>query len=284
MKLLPLITREFAQKIEQVDLNYTFSRLGGMQAADGNSLQIEIRQFGEATAFLIEAWPDFWYGNRVLGLGPADETHLEAILHFFEERSLPFRFEIIPGRLNWSLATRLHQLGFCQGSFSAAMYGPPQSELLASSPAVQVRAVEANELELFLDLYQDGFGLDRLSRRDKQIVGAWLEREAAYLRLYLATIEDQPAGVAILYLNKEWGLLADAATLPPFRDQGCQTALLHHRIEAAALHGCTLLTSFVEFGSASHRNVARAGLNVAYTKALWWRVEKIQGTKGIGGN
>jgi hypothetical protein len=32
-----------------------------------------------------------------------------------------------------------------------------------------------------------------------------------------------------------------------------------------------LLTTFVEFGPTSHRNLERAGLRVAYTKAMWWR-------------
>jgi hypothetical protein len=36
---------------------------------------------------------------------------------------------------------------------------------------------------------------------------------------------------------------------------------------------CDLLTSFVAFGSESHRNLERAGLRLAYTKALWWLVE-----------
>lgn len=273
MKSPPIITRELARRIEQIDLDYTLSRLGGMQAAQGNPLGIMIEKFGEATAFLIRAWPDFWYGNRVLGLGPADESRLEDIAKFFGEHNLPCRFEIIPGRMSWSLATRLHRLGFCQGSFSAALYGLPQPDLLPPTPAVCVGEVEPDELALFLDLYQAGFELPEFNSREKNIVREWLERDAAHLKLYLATVAGTPAGVAILYVKDNLGLLADAATLPAFRGQGCQTALLQHRIKEAARQGCELLTSFVEFGSASHRNVARAGLSVAYIKAMWWRVE-----------
>ena len=143
----PIITTELARRIEQIDLDYTLSRLGGMQAAAGNPLQIEIRPFGGATAFSIQAWPDFWYGNRVLGLSQVDEGQLEHMVNFFGE--LPFRFEIIPGQLNWSLATRLHQLGFCQGSFSAAMYGPPQADTMPPTAPARVREMEPEELELF---------------------------------------------------------------------------------------------------------------------------------------
>ncbi|NWG14917.1 MAG: hypothetical protein HXY20_15460 [Acidobacteria bacterium] len=273
MARFPMMTQELARHIEQVDIDYTLSRLGGMQAAAGNPLAVEIKQFGRATAFLIEGWPDFWYGNRVLGLSPADESQLESIVNFFAARKLPFRFEIIPGQLSWSLAMRLHLLGFCQGSFSAALYGPPQPNLVSPALDVRVHVVAPDEVELFLDLYQDGFGLERLSSRDKQVVNQWLEQESPYLQLYLATAAGAPAGVAILYHKDGLGLLADAATVPEFRGRGCQSALLQRRVVEAARQECELLTSFVEFGSASHRNVERAGLRVAYTKALWWKVE-----------
>jgi hypothetical protein len=73
------MTRELARTIEQVDVDYAVSRLGGMRA-EGNPLQIEIRRFGNATAFSIRTWPDFWYGNKVLGLDPASEGYLEEIV------------------------------------------------------------------------------------------------------------------------------------------------------------------------------------------------------------
>lgn len=95
MTHFPTMTQELARRIEQVDIDYTLSRLGGMQAAAGNPLAVAIKQFGRATAFLIETWPDFWYGNRVLGLSPPGESQLEDIISFFAARNLPFRFEIM---------------------------------------------------------------------------------------------------------------------------------------------------------------------------------------------
>jgi hypothetical protein len=86
-------------------------------------------------------------------------------------------------------------------------------------------------------------------------------------------VDDQPAGVGILYMENGIGLLADATTLPAFRGKGCHTAMIHHRIAQAEKRNCDLLTSFVEFGSISHLNLERAGLRVAYTKSMWWKVE-----------
>jgi GNAT superfamily N-acetyltransferase len=272
--LLPMMTARLAQRIEQNDIDYSLSRLEGMQQADGNPLQVEIKRYGNVNAFLIEKWPDFWYGNKVLGLEPSSQIYLDEIVDLFARHNLGFRFEIMPGNLNSSLASHLHKLGFCQMSFNAAIYGLPA--LAAKSPPnepIRVREVRPNEVDTFLNLYQDGFELPRLNEKEKEAVLSWLKRAKSNLYLCIAHVEDQPAGVGILYMENGIGLLADATTLPAFRGKGCHTALIHHRIAQAEKQNCDLLTSFVEFGSTSHLNLERAGLRVAYTKSMWWKVE-----------
>jgi hypothetical protein len=268
------MTRQLAQRIEQNDIDYALSRMEGMQRAEGNPLQIEIKHYGSAMAFLIRAWPDFWYGNKVLGLGPSDQAYLAEILGLFDKCELSFRFEIMPGKLNSALASRLHRLGFCQMSFNTAVYGQPSLATgVASHKHIRVREAQWNDIDHFLDLYQDGFGLPRLRGKEREAVRSWLHRAKPNLYLCLAHVGDVPAGVSILYMNDGIGLLADATTLPEFRGKGCHTAMIHHRIAQAEKHNCDLLTSFVEFGSTSHLNLEKAGLRVAYTKSMWWRVE-----------
>lgn len=272
--LLPAMTRQLAQRIEQNDIDYSLSRLEGMQQAVGNPMQIEINRYGNVNAFLIKGWPNFWYGNKVLGLEPSSELYLAQIVDLFARHNLSFRFEIMPGNLNSSLASRLHKLRFCQMSFNTALYGQPS--LAVKSPPkehVKVREVQPNEADLFLNLYQDGFGLPHLTSNEKEGVLSWLNRAKSNLYLCIALVDDMPAGVGVLYMENGIGLLADAATLPEFRGKGCHTALIHHRIAQAGKRNCDLLTSFVEFGSPSHLHLERAGLRVAYTKSMWWKVE-----------
>lgn len=272
--LLPAMTRQLAQRIEQNDNDYSLSRLGGMQLARGNPLQIEIKRYGNVNAFLIKSWPNFWYGNKVLGLEPSSETYLGEIADLFAKHNLNFRFEIMPGNLNSSLASRLHKLRFCQMGFNTAVYGKPSlTEKTSPNKQVKIREVQPNEIDVFLDLYQDGFDLPRLNNIEKDAVLSWLQRARSSLYLCIAHIDDTPAGVGILYMENGMGLLADATTLPEFRSKGCHTAMIHHRIAQAEKRNCDLLTSFVEFGSTSHLNLERAGLRVAYTKSMWWRVE-----------
>jgi GNAT superfamily N-acetyltransferase len=272
--LLPAMTKQLAQRIEQNDIDYSLSRLGGMQQAKGNPLQIEINRYGNVNAFLIQAWPDFWYGNKVLGLEPSSEIYLNEIVALFDSHNLSFRFEIMPGNLNSSLASRLHKLRFGQMGFNTAVYGQPSlAEQPSANKQVKVSEVKQNEVDVFLDLYQDGFDLPRLNNKEKDAVLSWLQRAKSSLYLCIAHVDDVPAGVGILYMENRIGLLADATTLPGFRGRGCHTAMIHHRIAQAEKRGCDLLTSFVEFGSTSHLNLERAGLRVAYTKSMWWKVE-----------
>jgi GNAT superfamily N-acetyltransferase len=268
---LPIMTPQLAHRIEQNDIDYSLSRLDGMRQAAGNPLAIDIKTYGSAVAFRIKTWPDFWYGNKVLGLEPSDENHLDEIVDFFEQPNLDFRFEISPANLNSKLASQLHRLGFCQMSFNTAVYGQPSSEIKTPTrEQINVREAGPDEIDLFLDLYQDGFELPRFHADERQAVHSWLKHARANLYLCLAYMDKQPAGVGVLYMKDGVGLLADAATLPKFRGRGSQTAMIQHRIAHAAERDCDLLTSFVEFGSVSHLNLERSGLRVAYTKAMWW--------------
>lgn len=272
--LLPMMTARLAQRIEQNDNDYSLSRLEGMQQAKGNPLQVEIKRYGNVNAFLIEKWPNFWYGNKVLGLEPSSEIYLDQIVDLFARHNLSFRFEIMPGNLNSSLASRLHKLGFCQMGFNTAVYGLPALTVKSSlNEQVKVREVQGNEVDAFLDLYQDGFELPRLNEAEKEAVLSWLHTAKSSLYLCIAHVDDLPAGVGVLYVENGIGLLADATTLPGFRGKGCHTAMIQHRIAQARNQNCDLLTSFVEFGSTSHLNLERAGLRVAYTKSMWWKVE-----------
>ena len=81
--------------------------------------------------------------------------------------------------------------------------------------------------------------------------------------------EEAPAAVALLHMQDQIATLVAAATVPQFRGRGCQTALLQQRIVDAADAGCTLLVTQTRVGTASQRNMERAGMRVAYTSTIW---------------
>lgn len=83
---------------------------------------------------------------------------------------------------------------------------------------------------------------------------------------FLARVDGEPAGAAAVQLSYGLASFFSASTRPGFRRRGVQTALLHARFAAAAAAGCDLATVQTTPGTASQRNVQRAGFTVAYTK------------------
>jgi GNAT superfamily N-acetyltransferase len=61
--------------------------------------------------------------------------------------------------------------------------------------------------------------------------------------------------------------LYGASTLTEYRGRGLQTALLLHRMHAAAEAGCELAVIVTLGGTTSQRNAERLGFTVAYSKA-----------------
>ncbi|MNP47513.1 hypothetical protein D3C76_1415710 [compost metagenome] len=72
-----------------------------------------------------------------------------------------------------------------------------------------------------------------------------------------------------LFLSGEKGYLANDYTFPEFRVRGCQSALIKRRLTDAAERGATTVYTDVEFGSASHANMERAGFRLAFLNTYW---------------
>ena len=84
-------------------------------------------------------------------------------------------------------------------------------------------------------------------------------------RLFLAWRDGAPIGGGAIEIHDGMAALMAAETLPAFRRQGVQTALLRARLAAAVEAGCDVAMVHTRPGAASQRNVLRAGFQVAYT-------------------
>ena len=75
------------------------------------------------------------------------------------------------------------------------------------------------------------------------------------------------AGTGLMIPERRIVTMSGAGTLPEFRGQGLQTALLQYRMRAARAAGCEFAVIVTHAGSSSQRNAERLGFSVAYTKA-----------------
>lgn len=223
----------------------------------------ELTPFGAAVASLDPSRPQLDFVNRVYGLWPEDADHVEAIAELYRRHGVRAWVELAPSNGFGKLAGALAEVGATQIGFHTVLHGA------ASASAVAGVEIESSpDPELFACVLLRGHGVPSGARaRDRGSVARWAEIDT--WRLYLARVDGVPAGAALLSLDGDLGYLANASTLPESRGRGVQTALIARRIADAAAAGCASVCSGAAFGSQSQRNLQRAGLQVAYTKAVW---------------
>jgi hypothetical protein len=92
---------------------------------------------------------------------------------------------------------------------------------------------------------------------------------------FLACLEDRPAAMGSLYIQKDLGYLGNGKTLEPYRRQGAQSAIIAARVALAAERGCTdVVGETYWFLESSYRNLCRAGFTELYTRPIYrWEAE-----------
>ncbi|WP_426446251.1 acetyltransferase [Paenibacillus sp. S-38] len=267
-----------AVKVEEAEIRAVASRLQAIREQEGNPHGVYIRRFGRVHAFLVKAIPDF-NSVRGLGLEEGDEDLVDEILDFYAEHEAACRFDIVPFGAAPALLTRLAERGYGQSGFHTSLCGfVPQLGLSADprSGRLAVRRLREDEFGLYAEIYTASFGMPAFLQPAVAENNRVLYGRSGW-RFYLALYDDQPAAVGVLHAEQGTGSLAAAATLPGFRRLGCQSALLLARLEEAVRQECGLLVGQAAFGSPSQANMERIGMKVAYTKALWRRLETAKG-------
>jgi GNAT superfamily N-acetyltransferase len=223
----------------------------------------ELARFGAVVAAADPTRPELDFVNRVYGLWPEDADRVAEIAAFYRDRGVRGWLELAPSARFERLAVTLTAAGWVQAGFYAMLHGAPDA-----GPGVDVEVERDADPQLFADVLLHGHGVPEGARvRDRASVARWAEIEE--WRLYVARVEGEPAGAALLSVDDDVGYLANASTLPESRRLGVHTALIRARIADARAAGCELVAAQAEFGSASMRNLERAGLHPAYTKAVW---------------
>lgn len=263
-----VINKKMAEVIEQAGTDSLVSRLTAVRERPGNPMGVEIRKFGNATAFSVKNIPGPGF-NTVQGLKDEDLPFVDEIVEFYQEKDIPIRFELTPAHVSSKLLSYLHQIGFYQSGFNSTLcMSLPQQPIAMRSSTVSIRKFKRDEFDVFADLYVKGYELPESikegTRLNNEILGE--HEDWSY---YLASIENEPAGIGVAFMKNGIVTIAAAATLPRFRNKGVQTALIKERLNQAQLKHCTLAVGQARFGSISQNNMERVGMRIAYTKAFW---------------
>lgn len=195
--------------------------------------------------------------------GPVDAGDVQAVEAFYDQRNLPARVRLCP-LADPSLVDALAEYGYSAHAFmSVHSHSPdilthPQGE----EPGFHITVATPDQAARWFELSGAG--------------GDWAEPDGiAFMlvrcvhkpgsRLYLAWRDGKPVAGGGLEVHDGVAALIADATLPAYRRQGAQTALLYARLSAAREAACDLAIVHTRPGVASQRNVLRAGFDVAYT-------------------
>ena len=209
--------------------------------------------------------------TQTFGLGvfePLTAATLEAIEDFYAKRHAPVHHEVSPVAGVEALDL-LCSRGYRPVEVSNVMY-QEISEPEGEDPAnLQVRRIGPTESRLWADVSARGWSFEHPELGDFIRQMGTVSSGAKDCVCFLGELNHQPAAAAALSIHQGVALFCGSATVPEFRRQGLQSALLRERMRFARKQGCDLAMMVAVPGSASHRNAERNGFRVAYTRTKW---------------
>ena len=232
------------------------SLLGQIEAAEAEHLSLyggEVRQVGRLCA--IFAGPELPV-NVACGFGSSPdglEKLLDSVEAFYTLHGLPSRLVLYSHFGDWeALAARGYSLLRLLHVYTLLLTERPAPPPMPSPSQLAARPSPPAE---FLSVASRAFGVGS---------EAIMERTAQWpqTQFFATELGGQPVAAAFSVFGS-LALLFSAAMLPAFRGQSAQTALLAARLHAAHGAGATVAAVMTTSGSASERNVQRAGFVLA---------------------
>ena len=249
-------------------------RIAATEAALGNVFGFETIQRGVAALVMAHRWPrtpdhipfDRVYNYRVL----APNIH-DPILTYLQALKVDAVVEVLADAQQDLAEARLLREQF------ASCWEIPWLQVRTDqctaplSVHIHVRKVGHHEMEHFAALFTEGY-----EYRDAQATYWHTFAQYGYtapgFHCFVAEINGTPVGVGVLHIEGAVAFVDGAATLPSYRGQGAQKALLTARIRYARNHGCTYAFSRTRCGSISQRNMEQLGFVVIARSWAWRRI------------
>lgn len=246
---------------------FTREELIGIEASRALS---DATDLDGATVLRVPAAPDCAMLNRIVGLGierPATEADVDQALGALGP-GVSFYVAVAPAarpaELSWWLHARGLEPAWGWMTFRRGVEDPP-----AAQTALRiVDVITPQERAAFARVVRTSYGLPATI---EPTLSALLDNGWHCL---LALDGDDPAGAAAMFVTDSMAYLGLAGTVPAYRAQGAQSALLAARIRRARELGCELVvTETGERGedrpSNSYRNILRASFTEVAVTANW---------------
>ncbi len=259
-----LLNEKLRLALEQIDANSWEELCRAVPAEVARTLQMSIeRQEGVVISHCLVA--DAPLSNRAIGLGLGSRCTRDQIRTLSEKFVATgmknFALQISPYARPAELEQWLADAGLVLRGYTVKLlrdHAPP----VPDDTHCEVRLVGKRDAAVFGDVSARGFGRP-------PIIAHWMAATVGFPRWrhYLAYVDGQPAGTAAMYLDGDVAWMGIGSTLPEYRRQGTQQALIARRIGDGLDLGIKHFVAETESFNTSCQNLMRAGFACAYERA-----------------
>ncbi|AUX40345.1 hypothetical protein SOCE26_017450 [Sorangium cellulosum] len=207
--------------------------------------------------------------GRGLGMeGPVTAEEVDRLEDFFRSRGVLASLGVSP-YADPTLIEQLGRRGFVLEEFDHVLVRPLSgAERPSPLPeGVCVSRAEPADAEAWSRVVGQGFSGEEEVSPGAMDAGLMLFHEPR-AACFWAHVDGRPAGGGAMAFHDGLASLFATSTRPEFRGRGVQRALIEARLAHAAASGCELASVVTAPGSASYRNMERAGFRVVYTRVV----------------
>ncbi|HET6863558.1 MAG TPA: GNAT family N-acetyltransferase [Pyrinomonadaceae bacterium] len=210
--------------------------------------------------------------TQTFGLGmfqPVTNDDMDQLERFFHDRGSDVFHEVSP-LADPSAMDLLNERRYRPIELTSVMFRPITTDLrldATRNDLIAVRLINDDEEDLWAQTAADGWN-EYPELRDFLLELGKVNAQSESLS-FIAELKGKAIAAGALTINDDVALLAGASTIPEFRRNGAQLALLEDRLRYGAGHGCNTAMIAARPGSASQRNAERHGFRIAYTRIKW---------------
>jgi GNAT superfamily N-acetyltransferase len=158
-----------------------------------------------------------------------DERIAEVSRHY-RERNSGFRWIIGPSSAPDNLSDRLTHAGIPVFGTALGMHLHVPMQVPEVPPTLDIRPVEPDNVDTYVDTSILGWGGKARSRADTEMLTRLMFTESSCQRAWLVYENGEPVGTSVLCILPGVGYFQGGAVLPEHRRRGIYMALLHHRL------------------------------------------------------
>lgn len=195
---------------------------------------------------------------------------LDKIEDFYTRLNVPPRIAITPLSRPRDLPSRLLRRGYRESSVSDVMTIDSEVTRWETRSDVKVRAVRRGQVEAFSSIFNRAFKIPTNLR------GAFARfwRSAVFdsdprLRIYLATIRGKPAGVGLIFIERQAAGLYSVATKPECRGRGGATKLISQAVQDALTSKAKFVYLYASRRSRTSEKYRSLGFTSRYVRAVY---------------